>query len=130
MSIKDSKDPHLVKGGDSVQIDSKLADDAILQEIGDRLAQRRLDRQLSQAQLAEQSGLAKRTVERIEAGESTQLLSLIRVLRVLDLLEAMEAVFPANAPRPLDLLELKGRKRRRVSTSRKTDRPWRWDEEK
>ena len=115
-----------------MKIETRLTDDTVLKEIGDRLTQRRLDRRLSQAQLAEQAGLSKRTVERMEAGESTQFLNLIRVLRVLDLLAALDSLLPPSGPRPLDLLQLKGKKRRRVSTSRKKDLPdgdWKWGEE-
>ena len=51
-------------------IESLLTDEAILEEIGRRLARRRVDLGCTQADLAEQSGVAKRTVERIEAGRS------------------------------------------------------------
>ena len=69
-----------------MKIEKQLNDAAILKEIGERIAQRRLDLQLSQADLAEEAGLSKRTVERMEAGESTQLSSMIRVLRALNLI--------------------------------------------
>ena len=65
-----------------MKISKLLADDAILTEIGERVARRRLDLQLTQAEMAEQAGVAKRTVERIEAGASAQMSSIIRILRV------------------------------------------------
>ena len=68
-----------------------MTDDALLQELGRRIAQQRLDRNLSQAQLAEQAGISKRTLERLEAGASaTQLSLFLRVLRQLDLLERLD----------------------------------------
>jgi transcriptional regulator with XRE-family HTH domain len=55
-----------------------LTDKSILAELGGRLAQRRLELKLTQADLAEQAGVSKRTVERIEAGATTQMSTMIR----------------------------------------------------
>ena len=95
------------------------ADDAILREIGDRVAQRRIDRQLTQADLAREAGISKRTVERFENGDSSQLLTLIRIFRVLDLLPNLDAMLPEPGPSPLDLVALKGKARQRASKPRK-----------
>jgi DNA-binding XRE family transcriptional regulator len=50
----------------NMRINNELSDETILAELGGRLAQRRIARSLSQAALAAESGVAKRTVERIE----------------------------------------------------------------
>ena len=68
-----------------MKIEGTLTDEAILGELGERLAQRRLELQLSQETLAEQAGVSKRTVERVEAGATTQMSTMIRVMRVLGL---------------------------------------------
>ncbi|MCA9432114.1 MAG: helix-turn-helix domain-containing protein [Candidatus Omnitrophica bacterium] len=114
-----------------MKIERLLSDDAILAEIGERLVRRRLELDLSQATLADQAGVSKRTVGRIEAGESTQLSSIIRVLRVLDLVDRLDALAPESGPRPMDLLKLKGKERQRVSRKKKppADQPWRWGDE-
>lgn len=115
-----------------MKISRLLADEAIIAEIGTRLSRRRLDLQLTQAELAEQAGVAKRTVERIEAGGSSQLSSLIRIFRVLDLLPGLEHLVPEAQPRPLDLLKHKGKPRQRASGRRRSessDEPWSWDED-
>ena len=107
-----------------------FADDAILAEIGERVARRRLDFQLTQADMAEQAGVAKRTVERIEAGASAQMSSIIRILRVLDLLPGLDRMIPEAGPRPMNLLKQKGKVRQRASGRRGSDRsnkPWSWD---
>jgi len=109
-----------------------LADEAILAELGERVARRRLDLQLTQADVAEQAGIAKRTVERIEAGASAQMSSFIRMLRVLDLLQGLERMVPEAGPRPMDLLKRKGRVRQRASSRRGPDqagKPWSWDDD-
>ena len=114
-----------------MKIEGLLTDGAILAELGERLAQRRLALQLTQEMLAEQAGVSKRTVERIEAGASTQISTLIRILRVLELLDRLETLVPAAGPRPMDLVRLKGKARKRAGGKRKsTDKePWHWDDE-
>jgi len=58
-----------------------MSDEALLQELGRRIARLRLERNLSQAQLAEQAGISKRTLEGLEAGAAaTQLSLFLRVL--------------------------------------------------
>jgi len=117
-----------------MKISKTLADDTILAEIGERVTRLRLDLQLTQADVAEQAGVAKRTVERIEAGASAQMSSIIRILRVLDLLPGLDRMIPEAGPRPMDLLRRKGKVRQRASTRRRPDqsdrpdKPWSWDE--
>ena len=109
-----------------------MTDDAVLEELGRRLERRRLDLQLTQAKLAEQAGVSKRTVERIEAGAAAQTLSLIRILRVLELLQGFDRLIPETGPRPMDLLKLKGKQRKRASSSRASDQPgkvWSWGDD-
>jgi transcriptional regulator with XRE-family HTH domain len=120
-----------------MKIDSEMTDTAVLQEIGDRLERRRIDAGLTQAQLAEEAGISKRTVERIEAGHSTDFLMLLRVLRVLKLLETLDQSVPDLPQSPLVLLKSRGRTRKRVSHPRHPPRgieaskaatPWKWRE--
>jgi transcriptional regulator with XRE-family HTH domain len=117
-----------------MEIKTALSDQAILEEVGRRLARRRLALRLSQAELAEQAGVGKRTVERIEAGEPSQLTSLMRIFRVLDLLPALDATIPADTVRPMALLKLGGKQpvrrvRKRDEESRvDEDQPWSWGE--
>ena len=108
------------------------ADDAVLEELGRRLERRRLDLRLTQANLAEQAGVSKRTVERIEAGAVAQTLSLIRILRVLDLLQGLDQLIPKTGPRPMDLLKLKKKERKRASSRRPADpagADWSWGDD-
>ncbi|HEC13406.1 MAG TPA: XRE family transcriptional regulator [Acidiferrobacteraceae bacterium] len=118
-----------------MKISKPLADDAILAEIGERVARYRLDLQLTQAEVAEQAGVAKRTVERIEAGASAQMSNMIRIFRVLDLLSGLDRMIPEAGPRPMDLLRHKGKVRQRASKRRRSDRtdrpdkPWSWNDD-
>lgn len=110
------------------------SDAAILQEIGERLAAERVLRELTQADLAREAGVSKRTVERLENGESVQLANLVRVLRAVGLLEKLDALLPPAAPGPMDLLAGRRRPRQRVrrkfSSIREPKQPWRWGEDR
>jgi len=115
-----------------MKISRSLADEAILAEIGERITRRRLDLELTQAAVAEQAGVAKRTLERVEAGHSAQMSSLIRILRVLDGLPGLERMLPEAGPGPMDLLKRKGKVRQRASgrrASNQPEKPWSWDDE-
>ncbi|MBL38540.1 MAG: transcriptional regulator [Xanthomonadales bacterium] len=113
-----------------MKITDSEADQAILEELGERLARRRIAMRLSQADLAEHAGVGKRTVERIEAGESAQATTLVRLFRVLELLPALDAMVPAESARPMELLRHGGKTPRRVRKG-KTPEPepddWHWE---
>ena len=113
-----------------MKISNHLTDAAVLAEIGERITRRRIELELSQAKLAEQAGIAKRTVERIEAGGSTQTVSMIRVFRILGLLPGLDDLIPDAAPRPIDLLKRKGKVRQRASSRRREEpKPWSWNDD-
>src|ERR1700722_243018 len=111
-----------------MKITSELTDMAVLHDIGDRLERRRIDAGLTQARLAEEAGISKRSVERIEAGHSTDFAMLLRILRVLKFLEALDRLVPDLPQSPLVLLKAGGRARKRVGHSRRPPvgaaKPW------
>jgi transcriptional regulator with XRE-family HTH domain len=102
----------------------------VLGELGERLARIRLDRNLTQAQLATQAGVSKRTVERLEAGTvGTQLSGFIRVCRALAVIERFDLLVPEPVPSPIEQLKMAGRKRQRASTTKPaklSDKKWQW----
>lgn len=115
-----------------MRFDTTTADQVILKEIGERIAGVRLNQNLTQAILAEQAGVSKRTVERLEAGESVQITSLIRLLRSLGLQQRLEVLFPEPVASPIAQLKLQGKKRRRASSkvSRSSKgTSWSWGDE-
>ncbi len=114
-----------------MKITNLLTDDAVLAELGARITARRIALQLTQAAVAEQAGIAKRTLERMEAGLTSQLATLVRVLRVLDAASGLDGLIPESGPGPMDLLKRKGKVRQRASSrhaASATDTPWRWNE--
>ncbi|MFG0327787.1 MAG: helix-turn-helix transcriptional regulator [Phycisphaerales bacterium JB037] len=111
-----------------------MTDTAALTAIGERIAQHRLQLDWTQAQLAKEAGVSKRTVVRLEGGESTQLTNLIRILRALDLLANIDELLPPPTPSPLELLRSKEKRRKRASGRAESDgekgsEEWTWGDE-
>jgi transcriptional regulator with XRE-family HTH domain len=116
-----------------MKIDDYLTDAVVLREMGGRIKRARLDANLTQAQLAQQAGIAKRSVERLESGASSDSLALIRVLRVLKLLANLETLLPDTPQSPVTLLKTHGHQRQRVRAghvdneeTREPEAPWTW----
>lgn len=113
-----------------MNISNAMTDEVILHEVGERLARIRLDRNLTQAELADQAGVSKRTVERMESGEvATQLSGLVRVCRALQLIEGFNALIPEPVPSPMSRLKMRGKLRLRATGTRastKTSKKWTW----
>lgn len=119
-----------------MRITAHETDEAVLEELGQRLRRTRLERDLSQAALADEAGVERKAVQRIEAGESVRIVSFVRVLRALGLLDALDRLVPEPAPSPIELLKLHGRQRQRASGEGAASRPgrapdgtWRWGDE-
>ena len=108
------------------------SDEATLKELGSRMAQYRLNQNQTQDALAQEAGVSKRTIHRVEHGRSTQASNLIRILRALRLLENLEALIPEPAVSPIQQVKMHGKKRKRASSkSDKSDKklPWSWEDE-
>lgn len=70
-----------------------LTENEIINQIGQRLKQIRLQHNLTQKQLSIDTGLSVSTISLIEQGNSTSLESLIRILIRLNRLKELETVF-------------------------------------
>jgi len=103
-----------------MHITANLSETTVLQELGVRFARHRRELGLTQAALAEEAGIAKRTLERIEAGYSAEFATLIRLLRVLKLADGLEGLVPDRLPSPMALLKQQGRIRQRVRPARES----------
>jgi transcriptional regulator with XRE-family HTH domain len=109
-----------------MRIGSLLTDDAVLAELGERIARTRLERNQTQRELADTAAVGVSTLRRLEGGEGATLSNLIRILRALDLMDALDRLVPEPAPSPVQQLKLAGRRRRRASGGR-VRRPVRGD---
>ena len=121
------------KSFDHMGFSEHLTDRAVVEELGRRLAAQRIESGRTQAALAQEAGVSRATVEKLESGRTVVLPALIRVLRVLGLLDRLDLLVPEPAPSPLDLLERRGRPRKRVRARTRTAPPavdgpgaWTW----
>lgn len=116
-----------------MKVDGQLSDEAILREVGSRLAAARLARNLTQAALAEEAGVSKRTVERLESGEvAARLSGLVRVCRALGIADRLNELVPSPTVSPIEQLKLAGHRRKRASGRRRPEPPtrtWTWGDE-
>ncbi len=114
-----------------MRVSEEMSDRAILGEIAARVARCRLNRNMTQEALAEQAGVSRPTVQRLENGASIQLTNLIRILRVLGLITNLEGLVPPPVPSPIQQVRMAGRQRQRASGRRAVeDQPpaaWRWE---
>jgi transcriptional regulator with XRE-family HTH domain len=111
------------------------SDRAVLAELGERLRAVRLARNLSQQKLAEEAGVGRMTVQRLEEGGSTSLTSLIRILRALGELDGLARLLPPPGPSPLEEARRQGKRRQRARSSgtprsKPQREPWRWGDER
>jgi len=114
-----------------MKIEKQTSPEAILLELGKRIATRRIEQEMTQAQSAEQAGVGKRTIERIESGGDIQLTTFIRLLRALDLADHLEHLIPEATPSPMEMLKRQAKPRKRAGTKKlnKLKKPWKWGDE-
>ncbi|MFH2037335.1 MAG: helix-turn-helix transcriptional regulator [Candidatus Zixiibacteriota bacterium] len=97
-----------------------MADPAIVREIGQYLQQMRLNKNLSQRQLAEISGVNRVTISRMEGGRAATLLTIVQILRALGKLDILNIFYEDARVSPLQLLQLKKNRRQRATGTRKS----------
>lgn len=102
-----------------MRFQNSVTDEHVLSEIGARLRAVRLRRNLSQQTLADEAGVGRVTLQRMEEGGSSSTTSLVRVLRALDLLDGMEALLPGAEISPVELVRRRGRPRTRAGANRR-----------
>jgi putative transcriptional regulator len=114
----------------SQNIDYHIANiDLIVADLGARLARIRLTRNVSQADLAANAGITRRTLSRLENGQGATLDTLVRVLRGLGLESHLEALLPNPDIQPVHRLAAKTPERKRARRTIDDDpEPWRWGE--
>ena len=98
-----------------------MSDRAVLRELGGRLRRARLERNRTQRWVAEQAGLNRMTVAKVERGVPAGLLTLVQILRALGMLDELDGFLPDPGVSPLELARRKGRERRRASRERGTE---------
>ena len=101
---------------DNIMIVYGMSDKAIVREMGRRLRKKRLEKNLTQQNLAVMAGVNRTTISELERGKPFGVLTLVQVLRALDALEAIDAFLPDPGISPLQLARMRGKERQRASS--------------
>ncbi len=110
-----------------------MGNEAVQAELGMRLKRERLNQNITQAVLAKQAGISRRTLVAAEKGEGTTLETLIRILRSLGKINQLDQFLPEPLISPIQLAKLKGKVRQKASG--KLQYPiehhtaWKWKED-
>jgi len=94
----------------------KVSAAQLCEQIGERLKQVRLNRNITQEYIAQSIGISRRTVINAEKGQVT-LENLVAMLQVLGLARQLDAFLPPQPVSPVQLARLQGSKRQRASGS-------------
>lgn len=105
-----------------------------MQRLGARLKAFRLSRNMSQEQVADAAGIARRTVSQLETTGAGTIETLMRVLKALDLSERLIELVPDASIDPFNPASISGPARQRASSRDAKDRqteaaPWTWGDE-
>jgi len=76
-------------------------------ELGKRIRQLRLFRNITQKSVAEKAGVTRAALQNLEAGRGSSVQTLLRVLKALNYLEGIESLAPEPTINPLALLKTK-----------------------
>ena len=105
--------------------------------LGQQLEQLRLSKNLNQSVVASEAGVSRRTITRMESGETVSLDTFIRVLKVYDIADRLASLFPAHTVRPIERVEFDGKQRKRASSvknsqvnesTQQSEQPWSWND--
>jgi transcriptional regulator with XRE-family HTH domain len=76
-------------------------------ELGRRMRQLRLSRNVDQRAVAEKAGVTRAALQNLEAGRGSSVQTLLRILKALNYLEGIEILAPQPTVNPLALLKTK-----------------------
>lgn len=101
----------------------RKTDQAILQEFGARIKAARVQKNYTQAQLAEKAGIGRRTLQTFENGEGGNFTTFIQLIRALGFVDQLSSLLePIDQISPLELLkeeEPTYKKKQRVRNNKK-----------
>ncbi len=99
-----------------------MTDDAIANEIGQRIEAIRLKRNIGQDIVAHEAGISRETFRKLTAGKGT-LVNVIAVLRVLGELDRLASLIEDVRSSPVQLAKMQGKQRMRATGTRASSAP-------
>jgi len=102
-----------------------------------QLESTRLMKNISQTKLAEEAGVSRRTISRMENGKGVSLDTFIRVMQALGLTDQLKTLIPSSDISPIDRVNRKGNRkgaRKNASSPRNpkdrvAEKKWQWGNE-
>jgi len=98
-----------------------LSDPAIVRELSSQVKQMRINKNITQQELAERTGLDRVTISRFENGRAATLLTFVEILRALDKLELLSNFHEEPTVSPIQVAEAQEHYRKRASRKAPTD---------
>ena len=96
-----------------------------IKDLGKKIKIYRIMKEMSQQDLADQTGVSKRSISRLEQGESVQLDNLLKILLALELGDNIELLVPDQTKRPSYYLDKTDSRPKRVrKRTEKSDFKW------
>ncbi len=99
-----------------------------IKELGQKIKTYRIMNEMSQQDLEDKSGVSKRSISRLEQGESVQTDNLFKILIALGLGDNIELLVPDQTNRPSYYLEKSGSKLKRVRKKTQSN-DFKWGDE-
>lgn len=88
-----------------------MNNEAILKELGARLKNLRLSRNVGQEQFSKVSGVSLRTLSRLENGSAVSIDAVLNVMRALEIVDRLESMLPLEEISPVQMLQTQKKKR-------------------
>ncbi len=105
---------------------SIASSEAVEKSLCERLEAIRLSQNISQARLAEKSGVSRRTLTRLAGGEGVSFDTFIRVMQALGLASQLEGLIPDPRIRPMERVKFDGAERQRARAKAAPKGDWKW----
>ena len=88
--------------------------DAIMRQIGSKLKELRIEKNMKQAELADASGVSIFTISSVENGKTTSLLTIVQLLRALGHLDYLDSFFQEQTVSPIAYAKLLKNNKKKV----------------
>ena len=115
-----------------MKLTARSSNEEVLQVLGKRIRETRINMNMTQGEAAKKSGVTAKTISRIENGEDLAVSTMLNVLRALGLVQNIDALIPEPTARPSMLMANDKEKQRvRKKASRDdAEKKWKWGDEK
>lgn len=98
-----------------------MSDRAIVKELGQQLKKLRLQKNITQEEIAQKTGVSRKTIVETERGRPATLITFVQLLRGLDKLDLLNEFIIAPVISPIQIAKLQAKTRKRASSQNSTE---------